>query len=651
MVSLKKYSILYIALLICFSHSSQAQLSVAKKESAFYKISDVPIPEGIVLEVGGMDFDDQGKLGVVSRRGELWTIEKPGSSNPNFVRYAHGMHEPLGLAFRNGSYYLTQRGELSKLTDRNGDGKADSYESIYTWPLAGNYHEYSYGPKFLPNGDMLINLNLGWLGRGVSTSKWRGWMLQITEDGQMTPVATGMRSPAGFGFNKNGDIFYTENQGDWVGSGRMTHIEKGDFVGHPEGLKWSGEKGSPVSLKMEDIKDDEPTTLYDYSKKVQGVKPPSVWFPHTLMGISTSDLVVVPEGFGPFEGQLLVGDQGHSKIMRVYQEKVNGVYQGVCFPFVEGFSSGVLRMVWGPQQTLYVGMTNRGWSSTGRAPFGIQRLNWTEKTPFEIKTVNARPDGFELEFTQPVDKSKAADLSSYKITDFTFKYHRFYGSPPINKENRPIAKVDVSDDGLKARLYIQGLRPGYIYEIKADGLRNRTDQALLHSTGYYTLNEIPPGEKMAMDHSAHSSTTGTTVNLISPKRPTEMPASWTDGPDQSLTIGTLPGLKYDIEEIRVKAGNKVKLVFNNNDDMLHNLLIVKPGQASPIGEMAMQLGLDGEEKGYVPDSDQVLYHTNLLQPHTSDALYFVAPSEPGTYEYVCTFPGHYLIMRGVLVVE
>ena len=174
--------------------------------------------------------------------------------------------------------------------------------------------------------------------------------------GEMTPIATGLRSPAGFGYNAAGDLFYTENQGDWVGSGRMTQLEKGDFAGNPEGLVWTDEAGSPLSLKMEDIDDTRGLTLYEYAEVLPQIKPPSVWFPHTIMGISTSDFEVIPEDFGPFAGQLLVGDQGHSKIMRVSQEKVNGVYQGVCFPFREGFSSGVLRLEWGPNNSLYVGM-------------------------------------------------------------------------------------------------------------------------------------------------------------------------------------------------------------------------------------------------------------------------------------------------------
>jgi azurin len=102
----------------------------------------------------------------------------------------------------------------------------------------------------------------------------------------------------------------------------------------------------------------------------------------------------------------------------------------------------------------------------------------------------------------------------------------------------------------------------------------------------------------------------------------------------------------------VDAGAKVKLTFSNSDDMLHNLVIVKPGDAvDKVAELSMQLGLKGEEMNYVPESDLILYHTGILQPETSETLYFTAPKEPGYYMYVCTFPGHAQVMRGTLMVE
>lgn len=642
-IIVKEFGFVVLCMLVSLSIHAQSTTS-------YYSISTVPIPEGVVLEVGGIAFNESGILAASTRRGEVWRVENPESDSPKFTRFARGLHEPLGLAYKDGSYYLAQRGELSKLTDSDNDGKADLYETIYNWPLAANYHEYAYGPVFLPDGNMLINLNLSWVGRGASLAKWQGWTLKVTPDGDMTPYATGLRSPAGLALNKNGDVFYTENQGDWVGSGRMTHLRSGDFAGHPEGLKWSAEEGSPVSLTMADIKDEEFSTLYDYAKTTEGVKPPSIWFPHTLMGISTSDIELIPTNFGPFEGQLLVGDQGHSKIMRVFQEQVDGEYQGACFPFVEGFSSGVLRMEWGPDQTLYVGMTNRGWASTGKSPFGLQRLNWTGKTPFEMKTIEVEEDGFTIRFTQELDKRTAANPDSYEVTDFNYIYHHIYGSDALLMEERTVYKVNVAQDGMSARIYLDGMRPGFVYEIKAPGIRNNANESLLHDFAFYTLNNIP-GEGTPRSAQLASPDLTKTVNVISAKRIVEQPSSWTNGPDQEITITAIAGMKYDKQEVKVKAGSKIKLTLDNPDDMMHNLLIVNPGTADKMGIEALKLGLKGQGMGYIPDSDDVLAHTNLLAPLSKDVIYFTAPNTKGNYEFVCTFPAHAQTMRGILIIE
>ena len=623
----------------------------ADRERAYYSIYDVSIPEDIVLEVGGLAFDEAGALYASTRRGEVWKITDPASPEPTYSRFAHGLHEILGLSYKDGALFMTQRGELNKLTDTRGDGIADRYETLYRWPLTGNYHEYSYGPKFLANGDMIITLNLSWIGHGASLSKWRGWMLRISPDGEMTPHGTGMRSPSGFGFNEVEDIFYTENQGDWVGSGRMTHVEMGDFVGHPEGLKWANEPGSPVKLSFEDIDDSKELTLYEYAQEVPALKPPAVWFPHTIMGIATSDILLIEsdDQVGPFKGQFLVGDQGHSKITRVALERVDGVYQGAVFGFREGFSSGILRLIWSPDKSeVYVGMTARGWRATGGEPFGIQRMRWNGQVPFEIHSIHAESDGFTLNFTQPVDPAVAQDPSSYNITDFTYKYHHNYGSPPINQEPKSITRIDLNADNTSARLYIPDLRVGYVHEIKAEGIRSESGGELLHSVGYFTLNRIPGGG--TNDEMATTSEPTSGENTTA-KRITSMPKSWQGKADISLELGTQPGLLFDQETLTVKAGSKVQLTFNNNDDMLHNFLLVAPNAADPVGEAATQLGLQGDALGYVPNMDEVLYHTTLLEPGTSEAIYFVAPSEPGEYPYVCTFPGHYMTMRGVLVVE
>lgn len=642
-----------------------------EKEEDYYRLFSMPVPEHVILEVGGLATFPDGRLAVCTRRGDVWIISNPnitGFERPIFKRFAHGMHEPLGLAIKDGDIYVTQRSEVTRLRDTNKDGVADSYDKIYSWPLSGNYHEYSYGPLFLPNGNMLVTLNVGWsnsLGHGVSLVPWRGWLLEITPDGKMTPIAAGLRSPAGYGFNPEGDLFYTENQGDWVGSGRMTHLEKGDFAGNAESLKWSSLPGSPVRLKPGDI----PSTgqpLYDIAKEVKGLKAPAIWFPHGIFGISTSGFVYdsTKGRFGPFENQLLVGDQGQSKIMRVALEKVKGQYQGVVFGFREGFSSGILRLAWGSDGSLFAGMTSRGWSSTGQQLYSLQRLAWTGKLPFEMKTVRAMPDGFEIEFTMPVDKHLAGNPESYKITGFNYKYHANYGSPVINSKSCPVRGIAVSEDGLKARLVVDSLRLGYIHEIIAD-VKAASGKSLLHNTGYYTLNAIPDGPRLDIpllpvkhDHSTMATASDKPVtkaktSTVKPspkstaKRITTKPASW-GAPDQIISLGTKPGLKFSLDQLQVKAGSKIQITFNNDDDMLHNFVVVSPGTAVQVGENAMKLGLKGEENNWIPQSQEVLFHTKILQPHTKETIYFVAPDKPGDYTFVCTVPGHFYSMQGVL---
>ena len=653
-------------------HAQRAENPTAARESEYYRMSTLPVPEGVVLEVGGLETMPDGRLAIATRRGDVWLVENPSSANggqPRYTRFAQGLHEALGLAYRDGALYTTQRSELTRLRDTDGDGKADRYETVASWPLSGNYHEYSFGPVFSPKGEMFVTLNLAWIGYGESFVKWRGWMLKVGNDGTITPWATGFRSPSSFGFNLDGDLFYSENQGDWVGSGGISQVEKGDFEGNPKGLKWSGEPGSPVTLKIEDIPDSG-APKFEVAKKVPHLRTPAVWFPHTILGISTSAILVdsTHGTFGPFAGQLFVGDQGQSKIMRVALEKVNGVYQGAVFPFREGFMSGVFRQVWGKDGSMYVGQTSRGWGATGRKEYGLQRLVWTGKVPFEPHHVSARPDGFEVYFTAPVDRASAENPASWAVSSFIYKYHHIYGSPTINQLAHAVRAAVVSKDGMSARIVVDSLRQGYVHEIRMAGVKSAGGESLLHDFGYYTVNQIPGGKALAVkptgnvmqsatpasspsaasDRAASGpAASGSAVRALA-KHQTTMPAEWNGAVDQTVSVQSVEGLKFSLGSFDVKPGARVKLDFANTSDMLHNLVVVKPGTGAKVGEAALRLGLDGQKLDYVPKSDDVLFNTSLLEPQKVESIYFVAPTTPGEYPYVCTFPGHYLSMQGTM---
>ena len=110
------------------------------KEEDFFPILKVTAPEGTLLEVGGLAVMPNGNLGVATRRGDVFMVENPTSSRPYFRKFAFGLHELLGLAYKDGALYAAQRGELTKLVDTDMDGKADLFETVYSWPLSGHYH-------------------------------------------------------------------------------------------------------------------------------------------------------------------------------------------------------------------------------------------------------------------------------------------------------------------------------------------------------------------------------------------------------------------------------------------------------------------------------------------------------------------------------
>jgi glucose/arabinose dehydrogenase len=471
---------------------ASASAQAAAKEDDYYRIESLPIPEGVVLEVGALELLPDGRLAVSSRRGEIWMVDKPHAAKTadmKFTRFAEGLHEVLGLAWRDGWLYVTQRCEVSRLKDSDGDGRADLFETISDgWEINGDYHEYAFGSKFDKDGNLWVVLCL--TGSFNSEVKFRGWCLRVSADGKVIPTTSGIRSPGGIGVNAAGDMFYTDNQGPWNGTSSLKHLSPGTFVGHPAGNRWYDLAPEMGKRPQEPLSGSR---MMVEAGKIPELVPPAVYFPYQKMGQSASGIAAdMTKGkFGPFAGQLFVGDQTHSTVMRVCLEKVRGRYQGACIPFKAGFGSGTLAMLLSSEGSMFVGGTNRGWGSRGSKPFALERLTWTGKTPFEIHEMRAKPDGFEVTFTEKVDRKSAADPSSYRLETYTYIYQASYGSPEVDQTTPKVTRVEVGADGLSARLYIDQLQVGHVHQLHLDGVRSEAMQPLLHPIAYYTLNYIP----------------------------------------------------------------------------------------------------------------------------------------------------------------
>jgi len=489
----------------------------ANAEEVYYRMITLPTPvavtsvnsapETVQMEAGSLCFLGPDKLACSSRIGDIWLARHVlgDDPKPTWFLFASGLHEILGLAVKpndkDGWVYCTQRGEVTRMRDSSGDGRADVFETVSdAWGVNGDYHEYAFGSKFDRHGNLWVALCL--TGSNESRSPFRGWAMQITPDGKTVPVGSGIRSPGGIGFNAEGDVFYTDNQGTWNGACKLQQIVPGGFFGHPAGNRWFDDPATKDIIAEAGVKKPlEPESgsrVATEAKRIPELVPPSVYFPYPTagdpkMGHSTSGIApdTTRGKFGPFAGQLFVGEHTDSTVMRVFLEKVGGHWQGACFPFRKGFASGVLSLEFARDGSLFTYGTDRGWGARGGNAFALQSLRWTGKVPFEIREMRARADGFELTFTEPVDEKTVAEPASYKLETYTYIYQATYGSPEVDATTPDIKTITVAPDKMSARLVVDGLQPGHVHELHAAGVRSAKGAPLLHDAAYYTLFFLP----------------------------------------------------------------------------------------------------------------------------------------------------------------
>jgi len=187
--------------------------------SKYYLREEIPMPKDVVFEPGSIALLPDQRIAVGTRRGEVWICEGAYGedlSKVTWTPYFKGLHEPLGMYWQDGALYYTDREQFGRLVDRNGDDRPDWVETISApWGLTGNYHEYAFGTTPDPQGNIFVTLCL--TGSFNAQAQWRGWVMKIAADGTATPYASGVRSPGGIGYDAEGNLYYTDNQGVWNG--------------------------------------------------------------------------------------------------------------------------------------------------------------------------------------------------------------------------------------------------------------------------------------------------------------------------------------------------------------------------------------------------------------------------------------------------
>ena len=439
-----------------------------------YLIEDIPTPfkgcrpSDIAFTADGVMY------AIAMTEGEVWRTRTPPPGHPDLVqwtRYAAGLYHPIGIAVINSRVFIAQKPEVTELIDRDGDGTVDHFRTVATgWGLSTGWHEYCFGLGVDPQNNLWIALNTGyfWTNPGyVNPGRWRGSVLRIQHDTEkLEEVAKGFRVPNGITQGPGGDMFITDNQGDWIQVCKLAHVQQGRFYGHPE---------------------------YKENALPEGKYPDghsAVWMPYQRSKSTSGPVFDKTEGkFGAFDGQAFVGDVGYGAntgLMRIALEKVEGEYQGAIFPFIDGYPLGCERLKFGPDNSLYAASLTTG----------LTRLTYTGKSnPMAMQSMNIRHDGkgFTIRFTKPLAADSTPKPADIKVKRFHYLYTGNYGSPQAEETPVPVQSVELSQDRttLTLSLPVQTYPIGMVYEFNVGAVTADDGEKLGQTEAWYTVYNIP----------------------------------------------------------------------------------------------------------------------------------------------------------------
>lgn len=454
-----------------------------------------------LFEPTGIAVAKDGTMVFATRAAGVWRIR-----NGEWSLFAEGIYEALGVHIEDDKgdvIVIAQKPEITRISDENGDGRADVFQTLSDdYGFHGNYHEYTHGLAKDAAGNYYFLLNLShddkadrvsWRAGGRfmgSMGGYRGWALRVTPEGKTERFAYGLRSPAGIGVAPDGRIWYAENQGEYCGSSKIVPLEEGKFYGHMSGL-----------VDLPGLIPDAPELNYDLWK--DKLRKGAVWLPHGMMANSPGHLTWDLTGgkFGVYQNQMFVGDQTLSQLMRVVTEVVEGEDQGCVIPFGKGLASGIMRPVFLPDGSMLLGQTGRGWTAKGGNQAALQRVIYDGKTlAADISNITATSTGYEVHFTQPVDKAVTPDqlTKALAVTSWFYTNLAEYGSPRHDKRDEKITSVTLSADRKSLLIDLDGFKSDdkwlvrlYHIQLKdASGVFGDSP-AWKNLEGFYTLNAIP----------------------------------------------------------------------------------------------------------------------------------------------------------------
>lgn len=412
-----------------------------------------------------------GRLFIASMKlGEIFVLRGPvaDGKTAHFDNYARGLFEDaFGLLAENDGLYVLHRRNLTRIVESRNDGIADRFDRVAALPhgIAETY-DYGYGLVRDRTGAFVVSF-APYANRHLPGS---GGAVRLVPGKKLEEIAFGFRNPYGWCSGPDREIFFTDNQGEWVAANKLCHLQAGRFYGFPN-----------------------PQQKQHVSKPAGKA---AVWVPygwaHSINGVAFDN---TGGKFGPFAGQFFLAElMFGGALIRANVEKVNGEYQGACFPFWGKGLLGPLSLAFDPRGHLYVGsITEPGWMAQPDRG-ALFRIDFTGQVPFEMQSIHIQPHGFRVILTEPA-LPETVRASSFQIEQYRYEYTGAYGSPELDRTRVRIERVELSADGRTVDLTTGPLVKERVYLISAPGVRSLKKEPLVHPTGAYTVNEIPTGAK------------------------------------------------------------------------------------------------------------------------------------------------------------
>lgn len=568
--------------------------------------------------VGDHDFFPDGDLAVCTFGGDVWRVSGvDGSlSRLRWRRLASGLHQPLGLVMADGVPCVLGRDQITRLRDLNGDGEADFYECV------------ANGYTTSPNGhDYICGLQRDAQGRFYFVSSKQG-LCRIVPGGQAEVLATGFRNPAGLGLAADGTVTTSVQEGDWTPASAVCQIKPGGYYGYPG------------------------------PKQGVGTEPPLLYLPRGLDNSCGGQAFVDSSRWGPLQGQLLHFSFGAGSCFLVLRETIDGQAQGAAVPLPVSFRSGAHRGRFSPRDgQLYVSGMN-GWGSYTADDGCLQRVRYTGGPAQFPIAFEARENGVLLTFAEPLDPEIAGRASRHFAQCWNYRYSAAYGSPeyslryPDTPGHDPleIASAHVTAAGRGLFLEMPALQPAQQIHLQIASNPGQCHDLFLtaHRLGapYTAFEGYRPQPKPAPAHCQPPPPAA----AFAPSEPNR----WASGsPGRPIRMEPANGMQFATKELRALPGERISLTFHNPDVMPHNWALLTSGSLERVGDLVNKFVADPRAAGrqYVPESSEVLAYTDIVMPGGSFTIHFHAPATPGDYPYICTFPGHWQVMNGILRVQ